>query len=261
MTATVEDHYVSLSQRTEMGCAHRRFRNGENRADIFCELITNTIKQQQSDRSGQDINVLDIGCGSGIDNCGGIRQQKIRDSFSGRFIGIEPDESMKLLDSFDETHRTFLEDSGVQSNSVHVAYSNFVLEHIPNPKPFWEKLYDVMDDGGVFWGFTIDARHPFSLVSSTMDQLKVKDMYLTMVRGRRGEDRYNNYPAYYRANSPRQVIKHCHMFKSAKFCSLNKVGMLAPYFPGFLKPLANLSERVSMALRMPGIQFLVRLEK
>ena len=257
----VEDHYVSTSGRNELGDAHRRFRAGEPRAYILVDLIKSTLKEFAERDSHQSINVLDIGCGKGIDDCGGSLQQELRTHFSGKYIGVEPDTAVTPNACFDEIHATFLEDAKIPSGSIQIAYSNFVLEHIPNPKPFWDKLYDVLDDGGVFWGLTIDGRHPFSIVSNTMDRLHIKDIYLNTIRGKRGTERYNNYPAYYRANTPSQVIKHIPQFKSAKFISLNKVGMLGPYFPKFLRPLVGLSEQLTMACRLPGIQFLMRIEK
>ena len=68
-----------------------------------------------------------------------------------------------------------------------------VLEHLADPRTFFEKVHTVLRPQGVFWGFTVDARHPFVTASVVSEKLHVKDLYLNIMFGKRGEGRYENY--------------------------------------------------------------------
>ena len=55
-----------------------------------------------------------------------------------------------------------------------------------NPRRFWDKLYEVLKDNGVFWGLTVDGRHWFRRASLWAERLKIKDRYLNYRFGARG---------------------------------------------------------------------------
>jgi hypothetical protein len=88
-----------------------------------------------------------------------------------------------------------------------------VLEHLPRPRAFWDKLHEVLANGGVFWGMTVDARHLFSRLSLWSSRLRIKELYLDHVLGRkRGDSWYKNYPTHYRTNTPRQIMQFAQAF-------------------------------------------------
>jgi len=201
-----------------------RYRAGEWRDSIFRDMVLADVA-----RAGERPTVLDIGCGKGLD--GNVPLQRSVAEASGRFVGVEPDPEIPLGDHFTETHRSLFEDAPVAPGSVQVAYSVMVLEHIPAPEAFWAKLYDVLAAGGVFWGLTVDARHPFCRASLLAERLRVKDLYLRLLSGRRGVDRYENYETFYRSNTPDDVSRLARRFAPASFINFSRVGQWSPYFP------------------------------
>jgi hypothetical protein len=136
-----------------------------------------------------------------------------------------------------------------------------VLEHLAQPRHFWDKLFEVLRRGGVFWGLTMDARHWFCHASLWAGRLRLKDWYLSALRGRRGEERYENYPVYYRSNTPRQVARYVGRFRTCECINLARVGQMNYYVPRPLQPLSDWLDRRAIARGKPGMLLLVRAEK
>lgn len=240
---------------TGLGDYAGRYRRGENRAQVFADLVSESIAGFGS----TPVTALDIGCGHGL--CGNADLQRQIASKVARFLGVEPDVSQGKAEYFSEVYQTVLEQAPIPPGSVHVAYASFVLEHIADPTKFLDCLQQILVPGGVFLGFTVDGRHPFSQVSTLLEKLRLKDWYLDSVRGKRGVDRYENYETFYRINSPRQFRRHAGNFQHIECESLHRVGQLDYYFPRFLKPLLHLADRCWMGLHLPGSMLLVRLTK
>jgi len=85
--------------------------------------------------------VLDIGCGHGI--AGSVSLQSEIASGANQMWGCEPDTSVQCGDCFHQVFPNTLEESIIPQNSVHVAYSFFVIEHIPDPAGFLTKSMSV----------------------------------------------------------------------------------------------------------------------
>jgi SAM-dependent methyltransferase len=232
----------------------RRYRGGEWRSPIFHDAILDDAA-----RLGRDLVFLDIGCGKGFDN--DVRLQQSLADAAGHYVGVEPDPEIAVGPHVAEVHRCTFEEAPLEPGSVHVAFSAFVLEHVETPEAFWAKLYDVLVDGGVFWGFTVDARHYFSIGSRMLQRLGLKDRYLKRVRGGTGIVQYENYPTWYRANSPRQIRRHTRRFRHCSHCNFHRVGQLDYYFPGSVRKVARLLDRVVIGMGLPGSVLVVRLEK
>ena len=154
----------------------KRYRAGEWRDRIFRDIILADARRQRSKPT-----ILDIGCGDGFD--GSVPLQRSIAEAAGCYIGIEPDPEILLGDYFTETHRCLFEQAPLAAGSVDVAYAVMVLEHLPHPQAFWDKLHEVLSDGGVFWGLTVDARHRFAWLSLWSGRLKLKDRYLDLILG------------------------------------------------------------------------------
>jgi SAM-dependent methyltransferase len=232
-----------------------RYRAGEWRDRIFHDMILSDAR-----RLANRPTVLDIGCGKGFD--GDVPLQHSIAAQAERYIGIEPDPAVALGDYFTETHRCLFEEARLGEGSVDVAYAIMVLEHLAQPQAFWDKLHQVLVDGGVFWGLTVDARHFFARLSTWAGRLRIKDLYLDLVLGRDPDaGRYRNYPTYYRANTPVQIAHLAGAFRSCQFVNFSRLGQWSSYLPGLLRPLAEHVDRRAIQQARPGTLLIVRATK
>lgn len=231
-----------------------RYRSGLWRAPIFRDLVLADVQ-----RFEERCRVLDIGCGRGFDD--DLTLQKSIASASSAYIGVEPDREIPLGCCFTESHCCLFEDAPIPPDSVDVAFAVMVLEHIPSPQTFWSKLFEVLRPGGVFWGFTMDARHWFCTISNWAGRLRVKDFYLDRVHGRKREGRYENYPVFYRSNTPGEITSYATQFQSCEFINFSKIGELDYYLPGPLKRVGHALDRRTLRRGKPGSVLAVRAVK
>jgi SAM-dependent methyltransferase len=248
---------MSAETRTEhdpWAAYRRRYQAGVWRDRIIHDMILADART-----FGDRPTIVEIGCGGGLDSDVPLQRSIAR--AAGRFIGIEPDTAIELGDYFTETHRCLFERAPLGPGSAHVAYAVMVLEHLPDPQPFWDKVREVLVPGGVFWALTVDARHPFCTVSSWMGRLHLKDAYLRLRYGRRGVDRYENYPTYYRSNTPEQVARLAAGFRSCEAINFARVGQYSGYLPAPLRPLAHWHDRRDLRRGRPGTLLAVRAVK
>jgi SAM-dependent methyltransferase len=231
-----------------------RYRGGEWRDRIFHDVIL-----EDAAALGDDLTFVDIGCGRGLDDSLPLQQSLA--AHAGRYVGVEPDPEVQPGTHFSALHRCVFEQAPLPPDSVDVAFAVMVLEHLAEPRRFWDKLHQVLRPGGVFWGLTVDGRHWVSCASYWTERLRVKDLYLNLILGQRGEERYLNYPVYYRSNTPRQIARYVRRFRSCDLLNFARVGQCNPYYPRFIHPLANLFDRGAIGLGMPGTLLAVRVVK
>jgi SAM-dependent methyltransferase len=232
-----------------------RYRSREWRDRIFRDMIL-----AEAQRLGLGPTILDIGCGEGLD--GSVELQCTLAAAAGRFIGVEPDPTVNLGDHFTESYRCPFEEAPLGAGSIDLAYAVMVLEHLARPQVFWDKLFEVLAGGGVFWGLTVDARHPFSRLSLWAERLKVKNLYLDLVLGQVSESgRYKNYPTYYRTNTPAQIGRLTQAFRSSEFINFSRVGQWSPYLPRPLRKIADRIDACSIRKGRPGTLLAVRVVK
>lgn len=89
----------------------------------------------------------------------------------------------------------------------------------------------------------------------------MKDLYLTMLKGRRGVDRYLNYPTCYLANSPDRIRSVTRAFQSVEFVNFQRTGQMDYYLPLVLRPIGRAIDRLEAYLGRPGILLAVRAVK
>lgn len=232
----------------------KRYRGGEWRDRIFRDLVAEEVRCL-----GGGPTILDIGCGRGLD--GSVPLQRSIADLAAHYIGIEPDPEIPLANHFSETHRTRFEEAPIRPGSIDLAFAVMVLEHLPSPLPFWEKLFESLRVGGTFWAMTVDGRHPFAQASRLADRLRFKSRYLDLLHGERGVERYEDYPVYYRTNTPEQVRRHAAKFQSLEFINLSRVGQWNAYLPRPLRPLADFWDRRAIRYERPGTLLLIRAVK
>jgi SAM-dependent methyltransferase len=234
-----------------------RFRKGEWRGDIFRDVILSDMHRFNAP------SVLDIGCGRGFDDNHDVQVALAQASALalGQYIGVEPDPSVILSDIFAQTHRCLFEDAVLEPNSVDVAFCVMVLEHLERPHIFWDKVHTILRPNGVFWGFSMDARFYFPTISLLFEKLRLKDLYLSLLHGKRGTDRYENYPVFYRSNSPRQLMELGKQFSSLTYLNFSRVGQMDFYYPTSFQWIGRGLDKTLLTMNLPGSTFAVRAVK
>ena len=138
--------------------------------------------------------VLDIGCGRKL-----LPHLNELPRLSRRFDGVDP--SPDILAHPDLHHRwnAKFETADVPPRTYDLAYAHYVLEHVANPRPFFEKLRAVLKPGGAFWGLSPHATHPFCWATRAVQALRFKRFVARHHAG------VNDYPAYSRVNTARAI--------------------------------------------------------
>jgi SAM-dependent methyltransferase len=231
-----------------------RYQRGEWRTLVFRDMVLDDIRS-----CSRPPVVVDVGCGKGFDGSPEIQEGLA--AASARYIGVEPDNTVVPPRHIHQFHSCLFENADIEPESVDVAFSVMVLEHVEKPVEFWAKVSAILRPGGVFWGFTVDRRHPFCHASQLAESLRIKDHLLTWLRGSRGVDRYENFPTFYRMNSPRQIRANGPPAGTFDFVNLSVVGQLDFYVPRRLRPLSHACDRLSIALGLPGHLLAMRWQK
>ena len=233
-----------------------RLRTKEWRTPIFFEIVSREIRTRTDARRP---TVLDIGCGLGFD--GEVRYQQALSTQAGRFIGIEPDRAIDPPKFFSEVYQTTLEEAPIAPGSVDVAYAVMVLEHVADPGAFWSRLHDILAPGGVFVAFSVNGAHWFAPVARFMSIIKLKTKYLDLVQGKRGTERYADYPVYYRTNTVRQISRHARQFRAIRTDLFGATGIVASYAPGRLQPIVCAVDSLAYRLLGQSINIVIRAER
>jgi SAM-dependent methyltransferase len=237
-----------------LGAVRQRYQEGVCRDRIIHDLIL-----ADAARFAKPLTMVDIGCGKGFDTDIPLQQSLV--GAATHYIGIEPDHLVVPGPYLNDVRRCLFEQADLPPTSVHVAFAIMVLEHVADPQPFWDKLYEVLVPGGVFWALTVDARHWFCRASLWSQRLRLKEWYLAWLLGTRGKDRYENYPVFYRCNAPAAVETYARSFSSVCCFNLARVGQCDEIFPKFLRPLSRRREARAIQRGKPGTLLVVRARK
>lgn len=213
----------------------------EWRTPVFRDLIL--AEYQRSGIEKSRATLLDIGCGRGFDLEQGI-QRELADGVA-QYIGVEPDAEIPVNSFIAPVYRSLFEDAPIEPDSVDIAFAVMVLEHLPEPQRFWDQLHRVLKPGGIFWGFTVNGDHPFARISSTAGKLGIKDAYLDWVKGRGPENRHENYPTFYRANTETALREQTKAFSSLIVLDFKRPRELEWYLPKPLQGLAGAYDTVA----------------
>lgn len=259
LSKTTKENTMHLNLKQQWLPYLQRYKNGEYRAVIFRDIILADI--HKLGQLSRGLSLLDIGCGNGFDNDPGLQLSLSKSNNLIQYIGIEPDINVKLQDIYTTTYRCNFEDAPIEPNSVDISFAVMVLEHFPEPEIFWHKIYTVLKKGGVFWGFTVNAHHWFVTVSTLAGKLHIKDWYLNKIHGKRGEERYQNYAVYYRANTHNKIQKYTQHFTSTDILNFKGVGQMDFYYPKKFIWVGRTLDRIGNFLGFPGIILAVRVEK
>ena len=152
-----------------------RYTAGEYRSAAFADVLLDEMANL-----GGALTVLDIGCGGGFD--GDMPLQRRIGAAASRFIGVEPADDITPDPCFHEVHRCLLEQAPIVPGSVDLAYAVMVAEHVADPAAFMASVARVLRPGGVFWAFTIDARHWSAWASLVLERARLKGRYRSRYR-------------------------------------------------------------------------------
>lgn len=165
-----------------------------------------TIKEQVRD----GMTVLDIGCGKGL--AGPFPWAEYPQV---NLIGLDPDPTAQRNPAL----KQFIllpEDNSwpLSDDSVDLAVSRSVLEHVGDPDLFMDSLHRVLRPGGVAVMMAANSRHPVLLASKLLPY-RLKSRLLKWSSGR---DESDTFPTWYRMNTPEQLrrLAQAHGFEIIK---------------------------------------------
>ncbi len=225
------------------------------KAEFFYDLVMEEIHSRAKPLG----TILDIGCGGGFHHRSDLQDHI--GSHCLHFLGVEPDPEAKINPRFELVHRGVFKDTPIADRSVDIAYAVMVLEHVENPQEFFAELGRVMAPGGIFFGFTVDARHWFSRASTVLKLTRLKYAYLQALQGQRGLERYEDFPTAYRCNTPSDLQRAMGSQFEVDCISLHKIGQLDFYLPKALHGLSHLLDRGSVNGMFSGSVLAVRAQR
>jgi SAM-dependent methyltransferase len=138
--------------------------------------------------------VLDIGCGAGLH-----RSLEFINTTSSQVDGVEPGEDIERNRTITMRWHAPLEKATIPERAYDLAVAYNVVEHVSNPAAFLASVHRILKPGGRFWALTPNSRHIFSTLSRAAEVAGLKDAIAARNRS------VNDYPAYYRMNSRRQL--------------------------------------------------------
>lgn len=227
----------------------RRDRSGFQRRFVELLLATPQLRGR----------VLDVGCAADLPGA----LTPIRASL-GVLDGVDPDPAVHQHPLLKARWCAPFEQCGAPAAAYDMVFAYNVLEHICDPRPFFAQVSRVLKPGGVFWGLTPNRNHPFTLLSRSIELAGLKPLFRRQLgTSECGQVKVNDYPAFYRCNSPHCIVKAIKGLGFAKV-SFHFFPCLQwdTYFPKALRWLPNaydflLGTRVTRLMQI----LIVRLEK
>lgn len=153
----------------------------------------------------RDAVILNIGCGRGkARDDQAIYRRNLQDltRSSRRVIGIDVDPGGKE-NPFIHEFRPIGEDFRwpVDNASIDLALSDYVLEHVADPKSFFEEARRVLKPGGLI-AIRTPNKHSYIALASMLVPNRLHGRVINRISGRKEED---VFPVVYRANTRRRL--------------------------------------------------------
>ncbi len=146
------------------------------------------------DQITRDDHVLDLGAGAGY-----VKQMRLR-GHAGRVCGVDPDERVLQNPFLDEAKVGTGDKIPYNDNQFDVVISNNVLEHLAEPDVVFREAWRVLKPGGLFLAKTPNKWYYVSIIASVTPH-----WFHQWVNERRGRERADTFPTFYRANTPSAV--------------------------------------------------------
>ncbi len=145
----------------------------------------------------KDHTILDLGAGIGIVPLMDFRKR------AARICGIDPDERVLENPYLDEAKVAVGESIPYPDTTFDLVFSDNVLEHLSDPEIVFHEVARVLKPGGKFLAKTPNRRHYVPLISRVSPHWF--HQWINRLRGRGSDD---TFPTNYRANTPKQIIRH-----------------------------------------------------
>jgi ubiquinone/menaquinone biosynthesis C-methylase UbiE len=154
--------------------------------------------------------VLDIGCGRGSGAEDPVRARRELRQLRGRcdrVIGIDLDPVGRTNPTIDEFRLISAKNWPVESESINLAFADFVLEHVAEPDHFFAECRRVVRRGGYLCIRTSNVLSYFGLVSRFVPNRRHLEVLRVVQPHRHAED---VFPTAYKANTQgklRQLLR------------------------------------------------------
>jgi SAM-dependent methyltransferase len=202
----------------------------QNREREKCQGVIRELLFSEPRLQGR---VLDIGCGHGFPPAlAGL------DKVATQLDGLDPSPEVHEHPGLTLRWQGKFGEVDVPRHAYDLAYAYNVVEHVEAARPFFENVRLALKPGGVFWAITPHGRHPFCRLSRTLEVMGFKRGFAARNEG------VNDYPAYYRMNTARQVLRAVEGlgFVSARFVYIPSMAW-DHYFPARLRWAPHLYDR------------------
>ena len=97
---------------------------------------------------------------------------------------------------------------GVASESIDLAFSRAVMEHVNNPRAAFHEIYRVLNYGGKYIFLTPGSYDYATIIS----KLIPNKLHAKIVKYAEGREESDTFPAYYRSNSKKAITKYANEF-------------------------------------------------
>jgi len=194
-------------------------------------------------------SVLDVGAGTHLH--APLREVRLR---AGWMCGVDPSQEVMSNPDLDEKYQCTLEQWERGGRTFDLAFAYNVVEHVADPTAFVGAVVNVLHAGGWFWFLTPNARHPFCVLSRVFGHQAFKRLVRRAYYDPGLGYTVNEYPSYYRMNSPKAVAALAGRVVPAAFDTLRVYYMEAgfdPYFPTALRWLPRWYDR-AISPRFPS---------
>lgn len=158
--------------------------------DIFRNLVERVIER--------DSVLLDAGAGRGA-----LPQMNFKGKVA-KTVGVDPSKEVLNNPFLDEAHVGFCDSMPfLASDSIDIAVSNNVLEHVENPEPFLKEIRRVLRPGGKYIVKTPNVYHYMPTISRFTPH-----WFHTFYNGLRGTAKEDLFPTRYKINSSSALHKY-----------------------------------------------------
>jgi len=153
---------------------------------------------------GQDLRVrgrvLEVGCGSKLNP--DLEQYNRVLKGTKQLDGVDPDPGIMNHPVLTNRWIGEFEKADIPSEEYDAIVSHNVAEHVVNARSFMEAAHRVLKSGGVIYALTPHAQHPFVVGVRTVQSLGMRGAWK-----KRLKQQINEYPAYYRLNRRRSIVR------------------------------------------------------